>query len=426
MPSARFLILAALAFVCLSLPASAQKFQPRTIQFKGDPEYSDQELMTAAGLKKGAVITYEEMNTHSKALMDTGVFAGLTFKFDGQDLVFLLTPSDQLYPIHLVNLPIAAGVDINAKLHQMFPLYHGKVPAEGGLLDEVREALETVMASQGVKVSVTAVPISSPGSRKISAIDFSITSPSVEVGVNQIEGVSADFQDKVQAVAVEASKNPFDTENSSTNLEHAVETFYHDRGYAAAKIHAVRSGDPVVTPDSIRVPFTLAVQEGEVYKVGSVHLPDGTPVTQAEVDKLLNPTAGGPVEGVRLRTLWSLVSARYRSKGYLDCKVTPKPQFDDAAKIVNYTVVVDQGPVYHLAFVKFDNVSDELRSLLIRNWQMLPGDPFDDTYVGSFIAKAQAQDPVLRRSLAGVKAKFNATADPQTHDVNVVIRLEKQ
>jgi len=45
--------------------------------------------------------------------------------------------------------------------------------------------------------------------------------------------------------------------------------------------------------------------------------------------------------------------------------------------------------------------------------------------VANFLVKAQAQDPVLRRSLAGVKAKFDATADPQTHIVNVVIRLEK-
>ena len=86
---------------------------------------------------------------------------------------------------------------------------------------------------------------------------------------------------------------------------------------------------------------------------------------------------------------------------------------------------MDPGPVYHLGFVKFDNVSDEIRTLLIHNWQMLPGDPFDESYVANFIYKAQAQDPVLQRSLAGVKTKFDATANPVTHEVNVVIRLEK-
>jgi len=73
----------------------------KTIQFKGDPEYSDQELLAAAGLKKGAVLTSAEMNDHSKQLMDTGVFDTLTFKFDGQDLIFLLVPSTTMFPISL-------------------------------------------------------------------------------------------------------------------------------------------------------------------------------------------------------------------------------------------------------------------------------------------------------------------------------------
>ena len=71
---------------------------------------------------------------------------------------------------------------------------------------------------------------------------------------------------------------------------------------------------------------------------------------------------------------------------------------------------------------EFDNVSDQLRTLLIHNW---PGDPFDESYVANFLVKAQMQDPVLRRSLAGVKAKFDVKANPNTYEVNVAIRLEK-
>jgi outer membrane protein assembly factor BamA len=140
---------------------------------------------------------------------------------------------------------------------------------------------------------------------------------------------------------------------------------------------------------------------------------------------MLAPTIGGPPQGVRVRSVWELISTRYKSKGYLDCKVTPHADLDDASNSVSYTVNVDPGPVYHLGFVKFDNVSDSMRTLLIHNWEMLPGDPFDESYVADFLVKAQAQDPVLRRSLVGVKARFDANADQQTHVVNVVIHLEK-
>jgi hypothetical protein len=90
-----------------------------------------------------------------------------------------------------------------------------------------------------------------------------------------------------------------------------------------------------------------------------------------------------------------------------------------------YTADAHPGAIYHLGFVKLDNVSDTLRTLLIHNWQMMPKDPFDESHVANFIATAQVQDPVLKRSLAGVKVNFDVLADPQTRLVNVVIRLEK-
>ena len=62
----------------------------------------------------------------------------------------------------------------------------------------------------------------------------------------------------------------------------------------------------------------------------------------------------------------------------------------------------------------------------MRSWQMLPGDPFDESYVSNFLIKAQKDDPALERTLAAVKPTYDVRADPQTHDVNVIIRLEKR
>lgn len=358
--------------------------------------------------------------------MDTGMFASLTFKFDGQDLVFQITPADQLVPIHLDNLPISPGTDVNAKLHQRFPLFVGKVPTEGGMLEQVRAALEAMLAAQEIKGIVIATPGTDLKTRHVNSMHFSLSSPPVQVAVKQYEGASAEFQEKLRDVANEAGKIPFDADNSVANIEQAFSIFYQDRGYAAVKVHAERAGDAVIDPSVIVIPYNVQIEEGKVYKVGSVHLPDSTLITQAEVAKVLAPAPNGPVAGTRVRSLWVLIASRYHAKGYLDCKLTPTPQFDEGNATVNYDVAIDPGPVYHLAFVKFDNVSDELRSLLMKNWQLLPGDPFNEAYVATFIMTAQKNDPVLGRTLANVKANYNVTADPQTHDVNVVLHLEKR
>jgi outer membrane protein assembly factor BamA len=408
------------------LPAAGQKFQPKTIQFKGDPEYSLEELMNAAGLKKGAVLTSAEMNDHSRLLMDSGVFDNLTYKFDGQDLVYSLRPSAQLYPVRLENLPIAPGPDLDAKLHSRLPLYHGKVPAEGTLLDAVRQELEGMLAAQGITTTVTAVPYSDRKTpkRAVTAISFSIAQPPVKVGPIHLDGVSPNLESRLEPILKEAREQTFDSSNSSTNLEDAFRWFYEDQGYAAVKVHAVRAGDPVVSATSIQVPFAITVEEGRQYKLGAIQVPPDAPVEKAEIDKILNIAGANQSRGVGLRSVWMLVAQRYRSKGYLDCVLTPHAQIDEAAGTVSYTLDVNAGPVYHLAFVKFDSVSDDLRVLLMKNWQLMPGEAFDPNYAASFILKAQTEDPVLRKSLAGVKGKFDVTADPATHEVNLVVQLE--
>ena len=223
----------------------------------------------------------------------------------------------------------------------------------------------------------------------------------------------------------EASEQSFDSANSTANVENAFRGFYEDLGYAAVKVHAARIGDPVVSATSIQVPFAVTVEEGRQYKLGAIHLPPDAPVQQADIDKDLSSAAPGQARGIGLRSAWGLVAQRYKSRGHLDCVLTPHAQIDEAAGIVNYTLDVNPGPVYHLALVKFENVSDDLRKLLMHNWQMMPGDPFDQTYVSTFLLKAQLEDPVLRKTLAGIKTKFDVTADQQTHEVNLVIRLEK-
>ena len=148
-------------------------------------------------------------------------------------------------------------------------------------------------------------------------------------------------------------------------------------------------------------------------------------ITQDEISNAAAARGESAEKWLTPRTVRSMIESRYKSNGYLDYTVTPRPQIDEAAGTVSYNMEIDPGPVYHLAVVKFDNVSDDLRKLLMRNWQMFPGDPFDQGYVANFVMMAQKADPVLMRSLAGVKATFDVQADPETHQVNCVIRFEK-
>ncbi|HWT65709.1 MAG TPA: hypothetical protein VN151_06310 [Terracidiphilus sp.] len=406
--------------------AHGQKFQPKTIQFNGAPEYSTEELLAAAELKKGAVLNYAEMNEHSKKLMDTGMFATLAFKFDGVDLIFSITQADGLLKARYDNIPLGSDEEITAALHKQFPLFHGLVPTENGYAEAVRAALEQMLAERKLPAAVLATPAAPTRSRATATLmSYTISAPRVFAGPVTVRGASLEWTPKANDIAAADDTASYDAANSSSNIERSFTDFYLDHGYAAAHATARQAGDATIDDNGIHVPFAVTISEGKHYQIGAIQLPAGTPITQPEVDKILAERPGAPEPGVRLRSLWLAVAQRFKAKGYLDVKLTPQPVFDDAAGKVNYAITIETGPVYHLAFVKFEGASDELRAMLIKNWQMMPGDPFNESYVASFITNVQVHDPVLQRTLVGVHITNSYIADPQSHDVNVVIRLSK-
>lgn len=253
----------------LACPAPAQKFLPKSIRFQGDPEYSNQELMAASGLKKGVVLDFAEMSGHTQQLLASGMFSTTAFKFDGEDLVFLLAPETDVYPVRLANLPLAAGPGLDARLHAMLPLYHGKVPADGGLMEQVRVALEKILAKQGITAKVTATTAADLATSKVTAVVYSITSPPVLIGNVHLDGVSAQDEPMLRKALNQTIQLPFDTANSAANLEHAAEQFYQDRCYAAVKAQVAMGGSPTISASGIFMPFSLSVQPGRLYKVTS-------------------------------------------------------------------------------------------------------------------------------------------------------------
>lgn len=416
-----------LAFLQIALlPANAQKFLPKNIVFKGAPEYSSQELLAAAGLKKGVLLTSAEMKDHTKLLLDSGLFDNITFTFNGVDLVFSLIPSTSLYNVRIENLPLAPGKELESKLHEKLPLYHGKVPSEGSMLEGIRSALTEMLAAVGIKSGVTVTPYSPTGQDKATAINFRISDSPVQVGSLQIEGVSPAMQAKVQAVSASSAKAPFDTENTAGSLERAFISLYEDEGYAAVKVHAAPSGNPVVLSAAIEVPYTVNIAEGRPYKIGAIHIAPNAFVPQTEIDKAAGVDTDSTVEKIDLHGIWALISSRCKSKGYLDCAVTPNPILDETVGTVRYEVAVKPGTQYHLAFVKFENVSDVVRTHLMRAWQMLPGDPFDAGYISNFVVKAGKEDAFLLNILQNLNVAYTVQTDSQSHEVNCVLKFERK
>jgi outer membrane protein insertion porin family len=417
----------ALLLIC-SLPLLGQKkVLPKAIRFQGAPQYTQEELLAAAGLKPDARLNFGEVKAHAKQLSDTGLFKEVKFTSDRKTLLFALTPSSQLFPMHLENVPLAPGKELDAKLHERFPLYRGLLPASGSMLEGIRQTFEEMLAAKGVKATVKAALTSGLGPQKLTAMNFTVVSPAVRIGHIQLAGISPAMQAKASLLASGQTGNSFDTENTAIGLRHVFEDLYQDLGYAAVQVD-VAQADPLIVPDqslgqSVDIPYTVTIEEGGIYKLGTIDLPAGALVARADVESILSKYPAGA--GRPLDLFLGAVRDACHAIGYLDCAVVSHPSFNEATHIVNYSLEIVSGSQYRLASVKFDGAPDAIAAKLKLAWKMAPGGVFDESYVSNFATLAQKKDKAMTKWMQTVITTYDVKADPDTHEVNCIFHFAK-
>ena len=418
--------------LCCLLPSTAQKKVPqRAIRFQGAPQYTQEELLAAAGLKPGARLNASDVKAHAKQLNDTGFFAVVRFSNDSKGLLFTLMPSSPLFPMHLDNLPLKPGKELDDEVHARFPLYHDLLPANGSTVDGISQMLEEMLAAQGVKATVKAALTSGLGPKKITAMNFTITSPPVRIGPIQLAGVSPGMQAKVNALVNGQTGNAFDTENTAIGLQRAFEDLYQDLGYAAVEVDVNQVEPPIVSGQSsdqssdlaVEIPFSVTVREGGVYKLGTISYPADALASRAEVEKVLSKYPAG--SGRPLDLFLLAVRDAYHARGYLDCSIVSHASFNEATHIVDYSLDIAPGPLYRMAAVQFDGAPAAMAAKLTRLWKMAPGEAFDESYVSGFAARAQKQDRSLAKWMQTVITTYDIKADPATHEVNSIFHFAK-
>lgn len=416
-------ISAAVLLIC-SLPSPAQKRVPsQAIRFQGAPQYSQQELLAASGLKPGARLRPAEVKIHAKLLADTGMFKEVKFASDRKALIFTLTPSAQLYPMRLDNVPLTPGKELDGRLHERFPLYKGLLPASGSTVEGICRTFEEMLAVKGAKATVKADLTGGLGRQKLTAVNFTVVAPAVHIGRIQLSGISPAMQARVNQLANRQTGTSFDTENSATGLKRVFEDLYHDQGYAAVQVDVAQSDALTVSDQSIDVPYAVSIKEGGIYKLGKIDLPPDALVTHAEVEKTLRKKPAGSGRPLDLFVL--AVCDAYNAQGYLDCSTVLHPSFDEAAHIVNYSLEINPGPQYRLGSVKFEGAPDAMETRLKRAWKMAPGDIFNESYLANFAAQAKKSDKSLSKWMQTVITTYNFKADPATHEVNCTFHFAK-
>jgi outer membrane protein insertion porin family len=372
-------------------------------------------------LKPDARLNSREVKAHAKQLNDTGLFEEVKFTSDSKTLLLTLTPSSQLFPMRLENVPLVPGKELDAKIHERFPLYRGLLPASGSMLEGIRRTFEEMLAAKGVKATVKAALTSGLGPRKLTAMNFTVVSPAVHIGHIQLAGISSAMQAKASLLAGGQTGNGFDTENTAIGLQHVFEDLYQGQGYAAVQVDVAQVDPPIVSDQSVDIPYTVTIKEGGIYKLGTIDFPASALVARADVERIRSKYPTGSGRSLDLFLL--AVRDAYHANGYLDCAIVSHPSFNETTHIVNYSLEIAPGSQYRLGSVKFDGASDVMAAKLKLAWKMAPGDVFDESYVSNFAALAQKKDKSMTKWMQTVVTTYDVKADPAMHEVNCIFHF---
>jgi outer membrane protein insertion porin family len=413
--------MASILLGCCGAIALAQTYTPTSILFKGAAGYTDADLLAATGLKTGVPMTSETMNDAVRILVDTGLFDDVSFQFKGGELVFTITPSTTLKDVALDNLPLRPDAELEGKIRARIPLYRGKVPTDGKLLEAVRQVLEEEVDGQGINATIIVLrsSIDDP------AIHFQQSIPRVRVGTITVNGASPGLAPEARHVLERFESIEYSTKGSPSQLETELGNYYRQHGYLKATVQATLQRPPVVSPDGVDLPFQVTVKEGPQFRLGKVQLGPELGITQESFEQETDMRPGAVAQEELLHSAWQKLAGDFHNRGYLRARIAPIATWDTEKALVGFNVTAEPGARYSMGKLTIDNANDELREAINAEWALPAGAVFNPQKLLGGI-ESKAKDPDLLRYLAREEIKYTMHLNDDNHTVDVTLHLEKK
>ncbi len=356
-----------LCFAGLTHPAHAQTWSPSQITFTGT-DLSQAELLAFTGLKPGEPLDRDQMQAAADKLTASGLFSEGTFNFDGETLTFALKPSQAVVPVQYDNFPWWDDKTLNGAVAAKVPLFHGSLNPAGAMRDEVSAALQSILAAKGVSsASISTSPIGNASHEQV-AILYHIDSPPVVLESFRVYDYSGLWTRPIEEVEKAAAGQKFQG-SIRDKLAEQIRAVYGRLGFIDMKMTPPVWGQPHIANGKILVPITASItSEGAQYRVSALHLQGDLFMTEEQFVQRAGLHPGDVADQDAWKQIREMVTAPYRTHGYLDAKIDETPTLDRTQHTVDYTITVTPGPVYRMGKLSLINLDQKQQTELMPYW----------------------------------------------------------
>lgn len=390
--------LGALVLLTAEFPGWAQAPDPisaplREVHVDGEKRLSEAQVIAITGLVPGAQIGRNDLQAAADKLVQSGLFAKVSYNFQTKLASVLVTyhvEESPRIPVYFDNTPWFSDSVLGDAIRSRLPFFDGTLPEAGAAVDQAVDAVKELLASRGVQGALEHTVIANPiGEGNVQ--EFHIEGAALQIAKLEFSDPALRDSKAVQQHLSEVIGKPYSRLTIDLFLSEAIRPIYLQQGYLRAKLGPpeVRLADDPNQKLPSQIPVYVPVAPGEVYRWKEVRWSGNTLVSEFTLSGILGLKRGDIANGMQIEAAWDRAREEYAHRGYLEAKLDPVPSFDDQTHAVSYAVSIQEGPQYRFGKMILTGISPAAERKLRAAWPIAAGELFDKAEFEELLTKLQ-------------------------------------
>lgn len=369
----------------------------------GSKRFASADIAASSGLQLGFIAVDEDFKKAARRLAETGAFTDVAYTFsysaEGTKLELQVTDAAKFFPAHFEDFVWFSDADLQKRLHERLPLFHGDLPTSGSLPDLVSDVLQAMLVENNIPGLVRYMRPSDRGG-PTSLFIYGVTGVLIRVRNIEFSGAGADELPLLEAAAKRLPDQEYTRTGLASFAQRELLPVYHAHGYLKAVFGAptpivvkLAPGDPNLenhpdVPNEAFVDVTFPVTPGPQYKISALEWVGNHEFPADKLQALVRARPGQVANTVQLAADLLEVKKLYGSRGYITATFKTEATFDNTANTVVLHMEVKEESVYHMGELQFRGLDNSLITKLRAIWKLRPGDVYDLGYTDEFWPQA--------------------------------------